>query len=474
MATTGAPLPTPNICKSDSQTTDNHKIKHGELIVLPKLMERPHGCCFISSKPSTLEVALGQRDGPESEVIINSGSDITLVSQKTISSMKNPPKEHTGKKVTLSQVTAKTSIRTYVDLPLFFETTNGPVQINVEAYVVKGMTTPIILGNDYADQYALSIERKNGNSTLQFADSGRSIRLNNSTTDIHLPKEVKTFIAQIKRKSHLIRKKARKKESSGRTFFLINQNQTIPPFSSKLITITIQWPPEVESLFLIPDGPTTRRLAPLRILDSIIDKGRNTIIAENSTDIPLKLIHGERLGRAMELQTLDKNPNQESSEEIARFTHLTRTIFQSFKEPPGNKEEQKYAEKQPEQPIGPKTAEVPEFKDIPTKHLLSSLDINPKLNSTQRKAMEKVLVKNHLAFSLDGRIGKYKGIKYEIKLIPEAQPISLAPYHASPEKREAINKQLDKWFKQDVIAPVDSPWGAPVIVVYRFGKQEYA
>ena len=31
----------------------------------------------------------------------------------------------------------------------------SPVKINVEAYVVKGMSTALILGNDFVDQYTL-------------------------------------------------------------------------------------------------------------------------------------------------------------------------------------------------------------------------------------------------------------------------------------------------------------------------------
>ena len=46
----------------------------------------------------------------------------------------------------------------------------------------------------------------------------------------------------------------------------------------------------------------------------------------------------------------------------------------------------------------------------------------------------------------------------------------MPPYHASPEKRADIDKQLDKWFSQGVIRESDSPWGAPVIVVYWKGK----
>jgi hypothetical protein len=198
---------------------ENPKKANQELIILPKLMERPKGCCFIGSKPSIVKAALGHIQGPETEVIIDSGSDITLVSRKAITTMTPPPKEHTGKKVTLSQVTAKTSIQSFVDLPLFFETNNGPVQVNVEAYVVKGMTTPLIMGNDFADQYSLSIERKGGKSNLRFADTGRTIKLNNGTSDLHLPNEVKAFLATIKRKQHSIRNQARRKAASQTPIF---------------------------------------------------------------------------------------------------------------------------------------------------------------------------------------------------------------------------------------------------------------
>lgn len=43
-------------------------------------------------------------------------------------------------------------------------------------------------------------------------------------------------------------------------------------------------------------------------------------------------------------------------------------------------------------------------------------------------------------------------------------------YSASPAKREVIAEQMKKWFETDVIEPSSSPWGFPVVVVYRFGK----
>ena len=262
-----------------------------KLLILPKLMERPKGCSFIGSKPSIVTATLGQIQGPKTEVIIDSGSNITLVSQKAISKMPVPPKEHMGKKVTLSQVTAKTSIQSYVDLPLFFETSEGPVQVNVKAYVVKGMTTPLIMGNDFADQYSLSIERKGGESNLRFADSGRTLKLNNSTSDLHLPKEVKAFLATIKKKRHLMRNKERKKAKSKENLFTVKGDQEIPPFTTMQVLINIQRSNQQKETFLKADRFKSQRLAPLQLLDSLVSRGRESITIHNPSDTSVQLVN---------------------------------------------------------------------------------------------------------------------------------------------------------------------------------------
>jgi hypothetical protein len=38
------------------------------------------------------------------------------------------------------------------------------------------------------------------------------------------------------------------------------------------------------------------------------------------------------------------------------------------------------------------------------------------------------------------------------------------------QPNDIINKQIDLWLSQDVIEESKSPWGAPVIVVYRNSK----
>ena len=89
---------------------------------------------------------------------MNSGSDITLISVKTLEPLLEVPKIKQGQKINLIQVTGKALISGYIDLEIFFHTKNGPVKIKVEAYVVKGMTTPLILENNFTDQYLVFLE----------------------------------------------------------------------------------------------------------------------------------------------------------------------------------------------------------------------------------------------------------------------------------------------------------------------------
>jgi len=88
----------------------------------------------------------------------------------------------------------------------------------------------------------------------------------------------------------------------------------------------------------------------------------------------------------------------------------------------------------------------------------------------KKSRLEQVILRNSGTFSINGRIGRYDGILHPIHLKEDVHLVLLAPYHAPLEKREAIDKQLDKWFSQDVIQESNSPWGAPIIVVYRNGK----
>ena len=117
---------------------------------------------------------------------------------------------------------------------------------------------------------------------------------------------------------------------------------------------------------------------------------------------------------------------------------------------------------------GPKTAEVA-LEEANSEQLLSEVHILPDLSKAQRQLIQEVIKKNHEAFGLDGRLGNHPE-QIDITLQPNAQPISLPPYSASPANREVIDKQMDSWLQLGVIEPSNSPWGAPVLIVYRNNK----
>ncbi|KZT28376.1 hypothetical protein NEOLEDRAFT_1031208, partial [Neolentinus lepideus HHB14362 ss-1] len=135
-------------------------LREKPMIELRKYMARPMGTCFLGVKATKTNAFLGGINGLRSEVIVDSGSDITLISQKVLSSLLNTPRIKTGQKINLIQVTGNAWISGFVMLDLIFPTPEGPVKMNVEAYVVNGMSAPLILGNDFADQYSISILRE--------------------------------------------------------------------------------------------------------------------------------------------------------------------------------------------------------------------------------------------------------------------------------------------------------------------------
>ncbi len=55
------------------------------------------------------------------------------------------------------------------------------------------MTTPLILGNDFVDQYSLSVKRVERKSFLEFGDSRRSLDIANSVSPDFVDEEGHVF-----------------------------------------------------------------------------------------------------------------------------------------------------------------------------------------------------------------------------------------------------------------------------------------
>jgi hypothetical protein len=249
---------------------------------------------------------------------------------------------------------------------------------------------------------------------------------------------------------------------------IIAHPKTIPPWTIGKLEYRTSLPIEGVSIFS-PNNRQAKRISNSTFIDSIIPSNVWCLHVTNDTDTPIQFLASDVVGTIESDQYYDSTPLEDASE-VENFFNIVTPILQDRKDEDNPSEEQKYQDRQFDLPNRLKLAVVLDDKDIPSVKLLSSLDFNPQLLTPQKRQLEEVILRNHKAFSIDGQIGEYSDIKYRINLQENAIPISLPPYHASPAKCMDINKQIDKWFSQGVIRESDSPWGAPVIVVYQNGK----
>lgn len=116
---------------------------------------------------------------------------------------------------------------------------------------------------------------------------------------------------------------------------------------------------------------------------------------------------------------------------------------------------------------GPKTSSVPEdplFGDV-----AGLVNLGPDIPADVLPRLTEVLKRNANAFGVNGRLGQVDA-QVDVPLKAGLHPVSVPMYGASPAKREVIDKQVNAWFEASVIEPSKSPWGFPVVVVYRNGK----
>lgn len=255
----------------------------GQLIELKQHMARPPGCAFLGAKAVEANGFVGEQNEKKMCIIMDSGSDITLISLKVLESLNKKFRIKQGQKINLIQVTGNCTISGYIDLDIFFQTEQGPVKLRVEAYVVKGMSTPFIFGNDFADQYSISIVRTEGSTKIVFGDSGRSIPVTNSvgnpltTEDGHTFK-VRTSVNylpssfQSRKHKRDLKIRTRMRKYANNNELRASRRTVIPPGHSKRIPVTIHSHLPSDSLFVERQFMTDHYGNPsIAIPDSLID-----------------------------------------------------------------------------------------------------------------------------------------------------------------------------------------------------------
>jgi len=186
-------------------------------------------------------------------------------------------------------------------------------------------------------------------------------------------------------------------------------------------------------------------------------------------DHPRYIRKGEIIGTLIDPATFFNSPK--SPEELKKFQDAAEVIksvitVQSKAEDPSDKE----AEDEQVQ-YGPKTAAMPDPTKYSSDQLEELIDVGSLPDHLKEEAWA-ILRKHINAFGFDGRVGSLP-TKVHIRTVDGQVPISMPMYHASPQKCEIIDEQLNTWFEQGIIEPSKSPWSAPVIIAYRNGKPRF-
>lgn len=376
--------------------------------------------------------------------------------------------------------------------------------MNVEAYVVKGMSTPFILGNDFALQYSISVIREDMNMKIQLGNSGRSVEADDTDFSSPLDDDGHAFKVTIgmtphssiprnrlHRKNQKIKKRLRRGKMNAEVRSV--RRIVIPPEVSKAVPVKAFFPRNANTLFVERQVDSSGNADNIfGSADSFISRQNCFLHVANFSKSPIVISEGQLMGTARNSSTwLDRESSfsNEQLSQIRAHSNLIKTLAESgldeiTSESQGSltvissteisSKAQRNAT-EPDDPAsteplegGPKTSETP-TDPIPATQLLAEVNISKDLSATQRQQLEAVILRNQGAFGLDGRLGNFEE-RIDIPLKPGAVPVSLPPFPVSPAKREVIDKQMDSWIKLGVIEPSKSPWAAPVFIVYRNSK----
>ena len=101
---------------------------------------------------------------------------------------------------------------------------------------------------------------------------------------------------------------------------------------------------------------------------------------------------------------------------------------------------------------------------------------NVKLSKTQKSTLEKFLQNNRDIFARDlSELGQTDVYEHNIDTHPDARPVRMPFYRATPALQEEIRKHVDEMLENDIIEPSNSIWHSPVVMVRkRSGEWRFA
>jgi hypothetical protein len=126
---------------------------------------------------------VGSLTEPPIQLQLNSGANISLISEEFYKLLSLHPKLQKGMKLKLFQLTNKAKILGYVVLSIFIPMTDGrTLKLREELYIIPGMNIPILLGEDFQVNYQISVHRTAQETTVSILQPGDTFVMPASST----------------------------------------------------------------------------------------------------------------------------------------------------------------------------------------------------------------------------------------------------------------------------------------------------
>jgi hypothetical protein len=114
----------------------------------------------LGAKALHMKVHIGDPDASPTMGRLDSGADITLISEDFFNSIPNLPRPREGLRMRLYALTGEAKVLGYTRFSMFAQTADSSlVSFEVEAYVVRNMRVPLLLGEDFQVSYELGVTR---------------------------------------------------------------------------------------------------------------------------------------------------------------------------------------------------------------------------------------------------------------------------------------------------------------------------
>ena len=430
---------------------------------------------------------------PEVQIRLDSGADITLISEECYRSLKMRPKLQKGMKLSLFELTNQAKILGFINLPIFMPTADGRIlEFQEEAYVIPKMNAPVLLGEDFQVNYEISVHRSSQDTHLTVKQPGETFVVPASSTPRLDPgfsvkaaqndrvRDRNAYLAASREPSARASDSSQREQPRDRLVRAAKDVRIRPGHVSR-VPIKAAWGDHGD-WFIERITIQTKDGSFLASPSSIVKAGHSALDVANPSASWKWVRKGDVLGILHDPdEYLDAQVEEEKAEKIKAFANVIQKIAKGtlgdrdLAERPSNPPQEQDTASDPGEPEdlwGPKTSEPADPNTYPSKDLEALIDIAPDApKDIRRRTIE--LVRKHIkAFGFDDRLGTLD-MKAPIRLKENVHPISVPMYGASPAKRQFIEEQMDKWIRQEVIEPSISPWAAPVVIVYRYGKPRF-